>query len=169
MSLVHDFLVAITVLMQTLFGVVPPVELRQPPLPNVTSVAIVTAVIDGDTIDVRIGSSTAVTRVRYIGIDTPEPYREGIPECGSLEATERNSTLVSGQLVTIVSGAEPYDKYDRLLAYVYVGDVFVNETLLSEGWADLMLIAPNTNYRNQFTLARNQAKTARVGMWGLCP
>ena len=39
-----------------------------------TSTAQVAQVIDGDTIAVTLGTSSRPLKVRYIGIDTPEPY-----------------------------------------------------------------------------------------------
>ncbi|MEL7675557.1 MAG: hypothetical protein AAGU78_17610, partial [Chloroflexota bacterium] len=54
--------------------------------------ASVIRVIDGDTIDVRLGGETY--RVRYIGIDTPERDEQ----CYS-EATAANTALVQGQTV----------------------------------------------------------------------
>ena len=136
--------------------------------PSATTTAFVTKVIDGDTIDVRIGSSPTSTRVRYIGINTPEVYGSKTPECGGVEATARNGELVANQTITLVPGVGPYDKYGRLLAYVFVGDLFINEKLLAEGYADTMIIPPDTQYYKQFTGLRNTARTARVGNWAGC-
>jgi micrococcal nuclease len=133
-----------------------------------TTTALVTKVIDGDTIDVVIDGATKTTRVRYIGVDTPEPYANEIPECGSLEATTRNTELVNGQTVIIAPGADPYDKYDRLLAYVYVGDIFVNEVLLGEGYATVLMIEPNTYYQNKFNELYKRARLEKRGIWALC-
>ncbi|NCO61828.1 thermonuclease family protein, partial [Candidatus Kaiserbacteria bacterium] len=56
----------------------------------------------------------------------------------------------------------------RLLAYIYVDDVFINETLLKEGLADIMTISPNTKYSGQFTTIRDYAKASKVGIWSWC-
>ena len=56
--------------------------------------ATVTAVIDGDTIRVRLAGG-AVETVRYIGVDTPETREPGTPvQCYGPEATARNTALV---------------------------------------------------------------------------
>ncbi len=133
-----------------------------------TSTAYVTNVIDGDTIDVRLEGQSNTIRVRYIGIDTPEPYATKIPECGSAEATNRNIELVSGQTVSLVPGLDPYDKYNRLLAYVYVGNVFVNESLVTDGYATVLMMAPNTMYKEQFSDAYYNAYTSKRGIWATC-
>lgn len=132
-----------------------------------TTSAQVVKVIDGDTIDVRVNS--AIIRVRYIGIDTPEPYATGAPECGSGAATIRNQELVSSQTITLVPGIDPRDKYERLLAYVYVGDTFVNKTLIAEGYATVMMIQPNTQYQPEFTHLYKNARKEKLGMWAYCP
>lgn len=141
------------------------------PLPQFitgTTTAVVVQVIDGDTIDVIAEGRTNTQRVRYIGIDTPEPYAEAEPECGSAAASLRNQELVSGQNVVLVPGADPYDKYDRLLAYVYVGDTFVNETLIREGYATVMMIQPNTQYQNDFNNLYKNARKEKTGIWATC-
>ena len=106
--------------------------------------------------------------MRYIGIDTPEPYAHKTPDCGSHEATVRNTELVAGKLVTLVPGVDPYDKYHRLLAYVYVDDSFVNETLIREGYARVMMIPPNTQYKKSFTALYATAYTKQLGVWATC-
>jgi len=133
-----------------------------------TSTGQVVQVIDGDTIDVLFDQGSSTVRVRYIGINTPEPYATKNPECGSSEASVRNRELVEAQTVTIVPGTEPYDSYGRLLAYVYVGEKFINEILVAEGFAEIMMIPPNTEYNKQFTALQNEAKTQQRGAWGLC-
>lgn len=134
--------------------------------PVATSTAVVVAVIDGDTVDVLQG--TEKLRVRYIGIDTPEPYSEGKPECGSEEATQRNRTLVYGKEVLLVPDWEDIDDYGRALRYVYVEGALVNEILVAEGHADIMSIQPNTRFAQQFKRLRDTAKNERLGLWGAC-
>ncbi len=133
-----------------------------------TTTARVVNVIDGDTIEVMTGSSTKRTKVRYIGIDTPEPYATKIPECGSAEATARNKELVANKIVTLAPGLEPYDQYGRLLAYVYVDTTFINELLVREGYATVLMINPNTQYRSLFLSAYTNARTQRLGIWNRC-
>jgi micrococcal nuclease len=154
-------------LIVSLFGLVP----ATPIPPATTTTATVVSVIDGDTIIVNMGGRQET--VRYIGIDTPEPRREGAPECGSHEATEFNRTLVENQTVRLVADAEDRDQYDRLLRYVYVGEgtdtVFVNETLIEAGFATPLTIKPNDTYANTFKEVARAAAASDVGNWALCP
>lgn len=133
-----------------------------------TTTAQVTNVIDGDTIDVIFAGLPDTVRVRYIGIDTPEPYANESPECGSTAATTRNKELVKGKIVTIVPGVDSYDNYGRLLAYVYAGDTFVNQALVAEGFASVLMIKPNTYYNDNFTEGYKNARAKKKGMWAVC-
>lgn len=109
--------------------------------------AKVVSVIDGDTIEIAGGR-----RVRYLGIDTPEVrVRIGDawverPEPMGREAAEANRDWVSGQVVRLEFDAVKVDKYGRLLAYVYVGSEMVNERLLAQGLAEVLIIPPNGKY-----------------------
>jgi len=123
-------------------------------------------VIDGDTIDVRTANGEA--RVRYIGIDTPEPYRESTPECYSREATERNRELVEGKTVSLLADAEDTDRFGRLLRYVQVDNQFVNDTLVAEGYATTLSIEPNTTYARSLQAAEDSARENNLGLWGVC-
>ncbi len=118
--------------------------------------AVVTEVVDGDTIDVLMNGETV--RVRYIGINTPE-WDE---LCGD-EASTANALLVSGQAVTLVRDVSETDQYGRLLRYVYVGDLFVNEYLVAQGWAEAVEYPPDTAFAGQFEALEADAAAAGLG------
>lgn len=115
----------------------------------------VTRIIDGDTIDVEINGQTF--RVRYIGVNTPERGEA----CYS-QATTANSVLVSGQTVRLERDRSETDRFDRLLRYVYVGDVFVNATLVRQGYAEAVLYRPDgREHQNFVTLEQEAARNNR--------
>lgn len=125
----------------------------------------VAKIVDGDTIDVLI--SGEVKRVRYIGINTPETVHptRGV-ECFGQEASTRNKALVEGKRVRLERDISDADKYGRLLRYVYVGEVFVNEVLVREGYANVSTYPPDVRYTELFREAEVQARTAGGGLWG---
>src|SRR6187402_943959 len=93
--------------------------------PAATATVFVTRVVDGDTVEVRLGGRTE--DVRYIGVDTPETVKPGAPvDCFGPQASAFNHRLVEGRRVRLVLGVERRDVYGRLLAYAYLGDRFVN-------------------------------------------
>jgi micrococcal nuclease len=133
-------------------------------------VGIVVRVLDGDTADIDIGGD--VERVRFIGIDTPEPlggFRD--PECFGDEASAFTAALLpEGTLVRLERDVEGRDPFDRLLAYVFRfdDDLFVNLTLAEQGYADTLRIEPNTAYSSLFSGAVADARDLGLGLWGAC-
>jgi micrococcal nuclease len=121
-------------------------------------------VTDGDTVRVELDSGRE-ERVRYIGIDTPEPTQG---ECFADEATAANARLVEGRAVRLVPGEERRDRYGRLLAYVYAGDVFVNARLLREGFAEPLVVRPNDRFEARFAVLAGDARRAGRGLWASC-
>ncbi|HUH05127.1 MAG TPA: thermonuclease family protein [Kofleriaceae bacterium] len=127
------------------------------------SSAVVTRVIDGDTIEIESGE-----RVRYLNIDTPE-ITNGKNDCYGAEARQFNEDLVLGKPVTLRYDTECTDRFDRLLAYVRVQDREVNSLLVERGYACVLIIPPNGADRaDEFTFLESQARAAERGMWGAC-
>lgn len=121
--------------------------------------ATVTRVIDGDTIEVNLEG--LIYRVRYIGIDAPE-----IGEPCADEATEANRQLVEGKTVWLEKDISETDKYGRLLRYVYVDDIFVNEELVRLGLALPSSYPPDVKHDDTFSLIGFMArKYDVVGIW----
>ena len=132
--------------------------------------AVVTSVVDGDTIHARIAGRDE--KVRLIGIDTPETHGPGgLRECFGTEATARTKALLPpGTPVNLVRDAEPRDRYGRLLAYVYRADddVFVNLTLAREGYAAALTLPPNVAHADEFVAAAADARRAGRVLWAKC-
>lgn len=122
--------------------------------------ARVTAVLDGDTIEVELNG--ARRRVRYIGIDAPE---YGQP-C-SAEATQRNRTLVAGRTVVLQKDVSETDRYGRLLRYVWVGDEMVNASLVRSGFALAATFPPDVRHQRLLGQLEQQARQAEIGCWAL--
>jgi len=118
-------------------------------------------VIDGDTIVIEGGE-----RVRYIGIDTPESTNQ--QQCFGDEAAERNRELVAGRMVGLERDVSERDRFGRLLRYVYVGDVFVNELLVRDGYAAPSTFPPDVKYQERFRAAERAARDRAAGLWGAC-
>jgi len=127
----------------------------------------VTRVVDGDTVEVDLEGETE--DVRYIGVDTPETVKPGAPvDCFGPQASAFNHHLVEGRQVRLVFGVERRDVYGRLLAYVHLGDRFVNAILLKRGLARTLTIPPNDRYAGRFKRLEIAASRAGRGLWGAC-
>ncbi len=97
-------------------------------------------------------------RVRYIGINTPER-----DEPCSDAAKNANARLVNGRMVTLVRDVSNTDRYGRLLRYIYVGNTFVNEVLVRDGFAENSVWAPDTRYAHHFRALEAEARAAGRG------
>jgi micrococcal nuclease len=121
--------------------------------------AVVTEIIDTDTIDVAIGGVTY--RVRYIGMDTPERG-----DYFFTEATEANRALVEGQQVILVKDISETDRFGRLLRYVYLEDgTFVNAELVRQGYAVIATFPPDIRHQVLFLELEREAREAGRGLW----
>jgi micrococcal nuclease len=138
--------------------------------------AVVTAIVDGDTIDVDVGDRDE--RVRLIGIDTPEVAHAafGDRQANAAECFGEDALRYTGELLAVGSGvrlerdAVARDDYGRLLAYVYRASdgTFVNYEIVRHGFAQPLSIAPNTTFAALFVEAARSAEHDDVGLWRAC-
>ena len=103
----------------------------------------VTAVVDGDTIDVDIDLGFSVSfsqRVRLAGIDTPESRTSDKAEKAlGLEAKEYLKSKLKDAKVVVIKTEKPdsSEKYGRILGWLYVdGDtISINDHMIEDGYA----------------------------------
>jgi micrococcal nuclease len=125
--------------------------------------AVVSEVIDGDTVILSTGE-----RVRYLMVDTNE-ITNGSDDCYGEEARLYNVGLVEGKTVSLRYDVECEDRFGRLLAWVTVGGVDVNASLVDEGLACALYIPPNGEDRKlEFDSREARARGDEIGMWGAC-
>lgn len=119
------------------------------------STTFVSKVVDGDTIELQ-----NKTRVRLLGINTPE---KGQPYYN--ESTARLKELIEGKNVVLESDVQDKDQYGRLLRHVFVNDLSANLQLVKEGYANVLIIQPNTKYETSLINAQNEAKAQKLNIW----
>ena len=111
-------------------------------------------IIDGDTFRLANGDT-----VRLIGIDAPELSQPG----GEL-SREYLTHLILGKPITLEKGSEDRDRYHRLLRFVYIGDLCINEEMIRQGYAEARYL-PENPIRNYYLQLEIQAEAARTGLW----
>lgn len=121
-------------------------------------------VVDGDTIEIEGGE-----KVRYIGMDTPETVdpRKSV-QCFGKEASDKNKELVEGKIVELEKDISNTDKYGRLLRYVRIDGIMINEVLVKEGYARIDTVPPDIKYSKIFLAAEKEARTNDRGLWKKC-
>lgn len=112
-------------------------------------------VLDGDSIVLSDGR-----QVRYLGINSPE-----VGQTFSDEARALNRRLVEGKHVRLQLDGPPTDRYGRTLAYVSVGDQFINGEIVRAGLAHLFVFHPLRRH-DTLVASQREAREARRGMWG---
>lgn len=131
---------------------------------------LVESVVDGDTI--RISCNGTSTRVRLVGVNTPETVKEDSPvECGGPEASEYLHSRLDGKDVFL--SADPAqgerDKYDRLLAYVWTADgAPVNQSIVELGHGEAAGYGKDYAMSRTFEAAAEKARAKALGLWA-CP
>jgi len=123
---------------------------------------------DGDTLFLDSGLD-GVIKVRLVGVDTPE--LQPASECFADEATTRLRELaVEGDTVWVEPDVEPLDHYGRSLLYVWTAaGVFVNLTLVEDGYAEAIRVGDNDAWWPELSGAEQRARSNGRGMWGSCP
>ena len=131
-------------------------------------------IYDGDTLKVE-----GIGKVRLLGIDTPEIQASSkdqfyinkfhinekkLREISS-QAKKYNIYKVKGKLVSLELDQTHRDKYDRLLAYVYLPDGrMLNRVLLEKGLATVFR-RYNFLYKTDFLATEKKAQINRLGLW----
>ena len=138
--------------------------------PSSTFQGTVVKVVDGDTI--RVDLPTGVDTVRIIGIDTPEVVDPNRPEaCFGAEATAFAEQLLAEKTVRLEVDPtqDGRDRYDRMLAHVYLGDSLYAAEAIRDGFGIHYIYQGRPSiHADELAAAQAAATTAKVGIWAKC-
>ncbi|EFY09087.1 thermonuclease family protein [Erysipelothrix rhusiopathiae] len=124
--------------------------------------------IDGDTAQLNIGGKKE--KVRFIAVDTPE-LRQNDQYNPQFFAEEASSFtcehLKNAKKIELEYDPEAnkYDKYGRVIAWVYVDDALLQELLVSGGFAKVKYIYGDYLYVDKLNGLQAHAKKQKVGIW----
>lgn len=126
----------------------------------------VVRVVDGDTIILwRKGKAE---RIRLLRVNTPEsvhPDKKQNTPMG-IEASDFAKERLSGKEVMLEFEGEQRDRYDRLLAYVFVAEENFCVTLVKEGFSPYYTAyGLSDRYDAEFCQAEREARDAHLGIW----
>lgn len=123
--------------------------------------------VDGDTIKVNISGKKYT--VRLLAIDTPEsvhPTKE--VEYYGKEASEYTCQKVTNaKKITLEydNNSDKQDKYDRLLAWVFVDDILLQEELVELGYAKVAYLYGDYKYTDILYQKQEIASINKIGIW----
>jgi micrococcal nuclease len=130
---------------------------------------VVRRVVDGDTIHVSIAGDA--DKVRIIGIDTPETNKPDTPlECFGLAATAAAKALLptGSEIGLQVDPTQAKrDRFDRLLAHVFLADGRLFAEVMIEGGFgvhDVYKGVPSI-YAARLSAAEGRARDSGAGLW----
>lgn len=99
--------------------------------------AEVLSVYDADTVTLSIDLGFNVQteqKIRLFGIDAPE--LRGVERPDGLKARDALRELILGKEITIITIKDKRGKYGRYLAYLYIGDILINDWLVQNNYAE---------------------------------
>ncbi|NDV23561.1 thermonuclease family protein [Desulfovibrio sp. JC022] len=119
-------------------------------------------VIDGDTFILANNK-----RVRIAGIDTPEIGRDGkADQYYAQNSKALLNKLILGKRVRIEYAGKGKDRYKRIIGWIYLDDVFVNEEMIRKGAAFFYFHKGNDKGKQKRLLqAQRKAYNEKKGFW----
>ena len=124
--------------------------------------------VDGDTANFK-NSSGLVYKTRFLAIDTPETVHPTIKEeaFGKDASTFTCETLTNAKEIKLEydDNSDKEDKYGRHLAWVWVDGTLLQESLISNGYAEVSYLYADYKYTSLLQDAEVVAKAEKKGMW----
>lgn len=122
---------------------------------------------DGDTIQATVDGQKQ--KIRLLMVDTPEMHhKEDGKQPYAQDAMDYTVKLMENakKIEAVYDVGPETDKYDRLLAYVFVDDVLLQESLLNEGLAAVRFIhKPNNTFEDEFREIQQKAQDTKLNIW----
>jgi micrococcal nuclease len=142
--------------------------------------ATVVRVVDGDTLEISLAGQAE--KVRLIGVDTPEVHeseklhrdaertKQDVAMSRALgrQASDFTKSLVhAGDRVRLEFDQHPRDKYQRMLAFIWLPDGhMLNETIICAGYSPALTRYPfRQDYMERFRACERQAREGAKGLW----
>ena len=123
--------------------------------------------VDGDT--ARFIKDKKEIKVRFLGIDSPEiekPNQEAEPYGDSAKNYTCNRLKRANKIqLEYEPASDKVDKYDRVLAYVFVDDKLLEESIVKNGYAEVKYLKKDYKYYDELIDAENYAKDKKKGIY----
>ena len=123
--------------------------------------------IDGDTARFFINGESKT--VRFLSINAPEiAHDDVLEEFYGKESSEFTCKLLSRASVIKLQydpKSDKVDKYDRVLAWVYVDGDLLQKELVSKGYAQVKYVYDDYLFSEELKELEVEAKEKKLGMW----
>jgi micrococcal nuclease len=130
---------------------------------NKTYTATLSKCVDGDTANFKVDGK--VYKTRFLFIDTPESTNK-VEKYGKEASTYTCNQLKNAKKITLeTDGKDIYDKYERLLAWVFVDGKLLQEKITKVGYVKGYYDFGDYKYENKVRQAMKYAKENKNGMY----
>jgi micrococcal nuclease len=114
-------------------------------------------ITDGDTVVCEGGE-----RVRLLLVDAPESRQQDYGLRAKLALEEM---APAGTSLRLEMDVQPRDRYGRVLAHLYAGELWINREMVRRGYALVSVYPPNVEGIEQIRAAADSARAEAVGLW----
>ncbi len=123
--------------------------------------------IDGDTANFLVNGKEE--KVRFLVIDAPEIGKGDTPSdpFGDEAAEYTCNALKNAKEIRFAYEDDRYDRYDRLLAWIFVDNHLLQEQLIQEGLAEVRYVYDDYFYTNVLEVAESVARKEKIGIWSI--
>lgn len=123
--------------------------------------------VDGDTSVFLINGKE--TKCRFLAIDTPETVKQNTPiqPYGKVASDYTDNVLKNSEEIYLEfdKNSDKYDKYGRMLVWVWHDEKLLQEELLKKGYAELKYINGDYKYLDCLRTIEDDAKRDHLGIW----
>ena len=123
--------------------------------------------VDGDTIKVLLDGKERT--VRLLAIDTPESVHpsKGVEFFGKEASDYTCNTVTNAKKIELEydENSDKEDKYDRLLAWVFIDSELLQDKLIQGGYAEVAYLYGDYKYTNLLKDHQAIVETKKLGIW----
>ena len=120
-------------------------------------------VVSGQTIEIKgfANQTPILEQVQLLGIEAPDLKQEPWGQA----AQQKLEELIGGKEVLLETDTQDQDKFNRKLAYLWQEEILLNEQLVKEGYALVVVRSSNTKYQQRLLKAQEWARIMGLGIW----
>lgn len=123
--------------------------------------------VDGDTFKVTIDNKKYT--VRMLAVDTPESVHptKGVEYYGKEASNYTCDILKNAKKIELEydENSDKTDKYDRLLAWVFIDDELHQANLIEKGYAKIAYLYDDYKYTKDLEELQEKASAKEIGIW----
>jgi len=123
--------------------------------------------VDGDTF--KVIKDEKIYTVRMLAIDTPESVHptKGVEYYGKEASNYVCDKLKNAKEIKLEydKNGDKQDKYERLLAWVFIGDTLLQEELIENGYAKVAYLYGDYKYTDVLEKKQEMASLKEIGVW----